>query len=265
MENYQYLNIFLEGIEKHSSFLPEHLKREQVKAEKEYVGYYEFVKRSIDLLGVLNEHYRTHIFHQGIHKAAMEDGAGHLTPKEVYDYIHLRTSEKFLIPQDYFTKKEISTLMKNGEILVDAFIFAFKIKGEKNGFGIPKISEISLSNSSYGEKLIKEDSHHPTFNPNLWNRQCFELFKYLYDHYFKGKTIRQLTNIWFYLKEYDPEIYTLIATKDLYIDFIQEHYGHTIKNFDKTSIKYIDKDRPTMDGHRMDFEEINNESLKSFE
>lgn len=255
MENYQYLKIFLEGIEKHSSFLPEHFKREQVKAEKALVGNYEFVKRSIDLLAALNEHYRTHIYHQGMHEVAEEEGEEHLTPKEVYDFIHSRTWDRFLIPQDSFSKKEFATLMKNVEILVDAFIHAFKIKGKKNRFGIPEIIPISFHNASNKKKIIKEVSPHPAFNPNLWNQDCFELFKYLYDHYFNGKTIRQLTNIWFYLKEYHPESYTLIATKDLFREFIKEHYGHTIKNFDKATLKYTEKDKPTMDGHRINFEE----------
>ena len=46
------------------------------------------------------------------------------------------------------------------------------------------------------------ESNHPEHNPNLWSLKCYNLFKYLWDNYHTS-TKRQITNIWFFLNEYD--------------------------------------------------------------
>ena len=94
---------------------------------------------------------------------------------------------------------------------------------------------------------------HPKHDPNLWSVNCYELYKYLFENYYKG-TKRQLTNIWFYLKEYDPLTYNLKATKDKYKYFIKSNYQIEIKNFDKSQTKYSENDYPNMDEHRQNFE-----------
>jgi len=104
-------------------------------------------------------------------------------------------------------------------------------------------------------KNPEESTEHPQHNPNLWNKECFELFKYLYDNYYNSQVKRQLTNIWFYLKEYDPLNYTLKATKDQYKDFILDNYGVELKNTVKAQVKYETKEFPTMNDHRIQFEE----------
>ena len=106
-------------------------------------------------------------------------------------------------------------------------------------------------------ETIKTDrvkNEHPKFNPNYWNKECFELFKYLFDEYYKG-TKREITNIWFYLKEYQNRSYILNATKDLYIDFINENYQIKITNFDKAQQKWEDKEYKKIDEHRQNFED----------
>lgn len=95
---------------------------------------------------------------------------------------------------------------------------------------------------------------HPEHDPNLWNIECFELFKYLYDNYNKGK-IRQLTNIWFFLKEDESSRYAFFATKEKYKIFIKESYQLEIKNFDKAQTKYIEKDLISMNEHRIAHED----------
>jgi len=95
---------------------------------------------------------------------------------------------------------------------------------------------------------------HPKFEPNLWNNDCFELFKYLYDCYYKN-TNRQLTNIWFYLKEHGEAKYNLKATKDIYKDFILKNYRIKLTNFDKAQTKWEDKERSTINDHRINFED----------
>lgn len=104
------------------------------------------------------------------------------------------------------------------------------------------------------EELIQ----HPKFNPNLWNGKAYELFKYLFENYYKGRKKRELTNIWFFLNEYEPENYVLKATKDEYKTFIKTGYNINLKNFDKAIDKYQFKEFPTMNDHRKDFEDLNN-------
>lgn len=101
-------------------------------------------------------------------------------------------------------------------------------------------------------------STHPKHDPNYWNKDCFDLFKYLFDEYYKG-TIRQITNIWFYLNEFDrsnnKRKYVLKATKNDYKIFINENYNITIKNFDKARQKYEDKEVNTLNEHRINYED----------
>lgn len=104
------------------------------------------------------------------------------------------------------------------------------------------------------DKTNEVTTKHPKHNPNYWNTDCFELFKYLYDEYYKG-TKRQLTNIWFYLKEYNNQKYILSITKDLYKDFIIENYGIVITNFDKAQQKWEDTEYRKLDEHRQNFED----------
>jgi hypothetical protein len=95
---------------------------------------------------------------------------------------------------------------------------------------------------------------HPNHDPNLWNNDCFELFKYLFDCYYIS-TKRQLTNIWFYLKENGNIKYNLKATKDQYVNFISENYQKEITNFDKAQTKWEDKEYQTIYDHRKNFED----------
>jgi hypothetical protein len=74
-----------------------------------------------------------------------------------------------------------------------------------------------------------------TYDPNLWDKDNFELFQYLYENYYRG-TIRQLTNIWFYLRERDYNAKK--TTKKDYKHFIFSTYNIEIKNFDKAEEKY---------------------------
>ena len=102
-----------------------------------------------------------------------------------------------------------------------------------------------------------EENKHPKHDPNYWNKECFELFKYLYNESYEGK-IRQITNIWFYLNEFERNSinkkYILNCTKDRYKDFIKENYHITIKNFDKSTTNYEEKVYPKLNEHRQKFE-----------
>lgn len=105
-----------------------------------------------------------------------------------------------------------------------------------------------------GKDIEAKENMHPNFDPNYWNKNCFELFKYLYDCYYKN-TNRQLTNIWFFLKYNVGDTYVLKATKDEYGAFILKNYIKTISNFDKAQHKWSEKELPTLQDHRINFEE----------
>ena len=108
------------------------------------------------------------------------------------------------------------------------------------------------------DKADHSEEKHPQHDPNLWNRECYELFKHLYDEYcdgaLRGKKTR-IMNVWFYLSEYDPDNYHLKATKDQYIDFIKENYEIKPVNKDKSS-GYEGKEFRTINEHRENFEEL---------
>lgn len=113
--------------------------------------------------------------------------------------------------------------------------------------------KIKSDQQSGAVKLDEVTSAHPKHDPNYWNADCYDLFKYLFDEYYKG-TKRQLTNIWFYLKEHENKKYILNATKDFYKDFIKENYNIVITNFDKAIQKWEDKECKKIDEHRQVFE-----------
>lgn len=116
-----------------------------------------------------------------------------------------------------------------------------------------RISELIGTQQPGAVKSEGTINQHPKFDPNLWNNDCFELFKYLYDCYYKS-TNRQLTNIWFYLKENGNSKYNLKVTKDEYRDFMLNNYQKNITNFDKAQAKWEDKEYNTIDDHRINFE-----------
>jgi hypothetical protein len=49
---------------------------------------------------------------------------------------------------------------------------------------------------------------HAVHFPNLWNLECYNLFKYLFENYYdaNNKTNRKLTNIWHFFKESENQL-----------------------------------------------------------
>lgn len=126
---------------------------------------------------------------------------------------------------------------------------------------IESLNELRIPEINNTKKSIEQKNTHPKHNPNYWSLQCYNLFKYLFDNYYISKN-RQLTNIWFFLNEYDPVRYNLKATKEKYSEFIQENYNIKITNFDKATYKYS-KEFGTMNDHRMIFEDDYLDTLKN--
>lgn len=114
-------------------------------------------------------------------------------------------------------------------------------------------------NRTQQTEIIKNDeviNLHPKHNPNDWNKDCFELFKYLFDEYYndKKKTNTKLMCVWFYLSEYKTEKYKMRIKKDDYITFIKQNYKITITNKDKPD-NYDSKVFNTLEEHRIKFED----------
>lgn len=112
------------------------------------------------------------------------------------------------------------------------------------------------------EEVETENTTHPIYDANLWNKEAFKFFKYLYDNYYlDGKpTNVKLASIWHYLTDikYDDKIneptYNLHATKDQYKDFIEKEYRIKITNMDKKD-SYNKTHRPIIDNHLKKYEE----------
>lgn len=127
------------------------------------------------------------------------------------------------------------------------------IKSKETTTAPPQQNEI-VNTDEVKKSEAKEIVKHPEFDTNLWNKDCFDLFKYIYDHYYK-KSKRELTNIWFYLKDHTNDTFVLKATKDEYIEFIFENYHIKITNFDKAENKWNEKELPTLKDHNIDFKD----------
>lgn len=140
---------------------------------------------------------------------------------------------------------------KNHITYLDVTQSNFEVK--QSNFEKPK--KLDKTQSNFFE--IDNEDKHPKHDPNLWDKKCYNLFKYLFDNYYDNqkRTKRKLTNMWFYLKEYNPEKYTLKATKKNYKDFISNNYRVVITNDQKAKQKYDDKEYPTMNDHRQQYED----------
>ncbi|HSD06518.1 hypothetical protein [Flavobacterium sp.] len=141
------------------------------------------------------------------------------------------------------------------KILKELFdYFSEKTENKIDKIEMVEVDSLPLLQFQAGKPDELEKVLHPKHDPNLWNNDCFELFKYLFDEYYKG-TIRQITNIWFYLKEYNSKRYKLYATKDSYKFFIKDNYKIEIKNFDKALLKWEEKEYEKIDEHRQNYED----------
>lgn len=167
--------------------------------------------------------------------------------KEQYDYIFELLTDNRKIKFKYNFCNKLEKL--KAKQTIDVFIHIIDDLQKK-------INNEFLIFNTNKESQQTEAKQHPNFDPNLWNNDCYELFKYLYDCYYKS-TNRQLTNIWFYLKESGKnKKYILKATKEQYKDFINKNYKIKIKNFDKAQTKWEDKEYQTLDDHRKNFDDI---------
>lgn len=154
-----------------------------------------------------------------------------------------RTNEVLTGRKEYFEKTKNSVIKTDKTILDVCESYLHFLNNETE----------QLKQSQIPDEVKQQ---HPKHNPNDWNTDCFELFKYLIDCYYddRKRTNTKLICIWFYLSEYNPEKYILNITKDNYLIFIKKNYGISITNKDKPD-NYNSKVEPTLHEHRIKFED----------
>jgi hypothetical protein len=154
-----------------------------------------------------------------------------------------------------FWKKEVEEAERNINRIKAEYpmlIKAGNFSTDKEGIYLLWLKDKQIQKS---EVVKLAEQEHPKHDPNLWDIDCYELFKYLYDNYYNKKTKRQLSNIWHYLFDSKSSKYILKATQPKYIEFILENYNVEITNFDKYMAKWERLDCKTINEHRMNFED----------
>jgi DNA-binding XRE family transcriptional regulator len=189
---------------------------------------------------------------------------GMKVPASIIALLKLMASSK---KKDNRSKEEISLLPRNNNEIYDSKQdrdILYKAIGrlleeEKNDLTKRDKDEPKIKTAQQLESVIDNNDNrinntHPKFDPNYWNKNCFELFKYLFDVYYKVSK-RELTNIWFFLKYETSEKYILKVTQKNYKIFILNCYQIKITNFDKAPTKWEDKECQTLQEHRINFED----------
>ena len=179
----------------------------------------------------------------------------YITKKIIYEHDWLNNNKAFSIEFGRNNKDgEIAYAFEDGQTQ-GYFYRAWSIVFSNNQLFEPLFKEkvLELNDNVHNVEPVESNVKHPEHDPNIFNKDGFELFKYLFDNYYK-KYKRELMNIWFYLKEYDPNKYTLLASKDQYKAFVLKNYQITITNDEKAKYAYNDKAYPIMNNHRVNFE-----------
>lgn len=238
-------------------FIRNYFNENLTKKNKIVRDYYElFSEDSLPDLDIINAH-------------SMRIVVDYYIPQNILFGIDVLTNDY----QNKWTQREFSYDVSNKQLVefcqnLIEFIDKFKIPAlkshEEEVIGVvkddlefnvitraeqPKMFENNIPKTNKDKKIA-----HPTHNPNLWNVNCYDLFKYLFDNYYSN-TKRQLTNIWFFLKENRNEKYNFYATKHNYKSFIFAEYNIKITNVDKAENKWEEKDLPKLKEHLANFEE----------
>jgi hypothetical protein len=107
-----------------------------------------------------------------------------------------------------------------------------------------------------------ESKHPSTFNPNEFNNDGFELFKYLVENYvLSGKEHgrkKRFSNVWHFMKNdnYSNDFYKIYFTKKDYKSYIKKNYNEVLKNMDKNEDKYIRDELIKLKDHLKNFKQI---------
>lgn len=197
-------------------------------------AYYETLKKKVSLLLEQQHVFKTELERLG------HDANYHLTEfynDITFDLIDFSNPDKFSINQkqseDFNNFVDSTSKVTTTEIL-------------------PKKQTKTIEIETFA--ILNEiEQTHPPHDPNLWNRGCYELFKYLFDNYYNGKTQRKLINIWFFLKNYTSDDYALLATKKQYINFINTTYNIPLNVTTKAREKFIEVELPSMCDHCKNF------------
>jgi hypothetical protein len=111
----------------------------------------------------------------------------------------------------------------------------------------PKTPTIDLSDATATEKNVSN------FDPNHFNQKGYELFLYLVENYDKKGNIKFINIYEFMKKSPDKTEYGFRFTQQKYTAFILSNYGIEIKKYKVADFKYIDVEKPILNGHEQRF------------
>src|SRR5690606_33527661 len=104
----------------------------------------------------------------------------------LYHKIEILNTEKSRI--EFFKKFDyklftVCDIAKRCNTIIDTILTAYPELDDSKNFN-DKLKVDTNSKIESSKVDIDEDNIHPKYNPNYWNIECYELFKYLYDNYF---------------------------------------------------------------------------------
>lgn len=209
------------------------------------------------------------------YKSRLSDFQNRIKDSKENDFIDYELNKKNEILSEYyktinFKNTHIDLSIKVAVNLRNEY---FKERTKELGYkiyrnaesGIYTIEPLQIVETKPLSKLEKQEekqnSIHPKHDPNLWDKEAYELFKYLYDNYYlDGRQSKvKLSSIWLFLNDYKhldkikkPK-YNLHATKDNYKIFINNNYSIKITNMDKKN-SYHTLHYPIINDHLDKFE-----------
>lgn len=198
------------------------------REEKLNFAYYETLKEKVLLLLEQQHCFKTEL-----------EKLGHDTNYKFADFYNDITFDliDFSNPDKFSKNQQQSDDFNN-------FVDSVSINSTLQDLPKPEVTKtISLASLTEIEEI------HPPHDPNLWNKQCYDLFKYLLDNYYDGKTQRKLINIWFFLKNHTSDEYALLATKEKYINFINTACNIPLNVTTKARDKFKEVELPSMLDH----------------
>lgn len=155
-------------------------------------------------------------------------------PTYIYIFDRLEKHEQFELKYDFLDclqtviDQQTATKYKKA---IQAF------KAGINNYAVSSEKDEEQINSKEGSDI------HPKYDPNLWNRKAYDLFKYLFENYYvpekngKKPSKQKLAYIFLFIKdrehENDNTDYVIHATKDEYFIFLNENYNLFPTNRDK--------------------------------
>jgi len=104
------------------------------------------------------------------------------------------------------------------------------------------------------EKIeLENESIRENFNPNHFNKDCYDLFLYLVENYEKKGKIKYINIFEFMKKSIDKNKYSFRFTQETYRIFIKDKYDIDIINYKVAQFKYYDEEKPALNSFEQQF------------